>query len=295
MTDGLRELMNRMNSRKPGVRRTAAQAALALPPAQLLELVELEAHRYPYRLQWVVRPLLGSLGALTLTACLLYFALWQDEVSATITLLVAIGWMAVTALIVARDRLKARAKLADVMLQRANLSFLVPTVDMLQIRPTGRAEKRLRRTLQGMLKHVLTKVHAHDGPHISRAQRDALNRLLANPLEDVELTLCVLKALQQVGDATALPLVQRLYTLGVPLRWRLPDKYYKCSQVAEIRWAALECLPFLTAQVEKTQQAQTLLRPAQAEAYRPETLLRAAAPANHASSPEQLLRAQSSL
>jgi hypothetical protein len=295
MAEMLHELMDRMNSKQPALRRAAVQAALALPPEQLLELIEMESRRYPHWLQRGGRRLLGGIAILALTPCIIYWGLRMDRYSAAIMTLGILICAGLAALIDGSSRLQARTELTEVMLDRANLSLLVPIVAMLQIRPVGRTEKRLRRTLQGILKHILARVHAQDGAHLSRAQRDALNRLLTKPLEDPELTLCVLKALQQAGDATALPYVQRLADLPVPLRWRQPDKRHKCEYVAEIRWTAATCLPFLSAQQEQTRQALTLLRPAEAQTVLPETLLRPASAANTEVSPEQLLRPQSPL
>jgi hypothetical protein len=293
MTDGLRELMDRMNSRRLAVRREAVRQALALPPERLFELVEIEARRYPYRLQRFSRVLLWGLCILALTPCIVNWIRLQNQLSCGILAFVTLACLALTAGIESFHRFQARFELAEVMLRRADLELLVPAVEMLQIRPANRKEQALRRTLHGMLKHSLSKLHASDAADMSRIQRDAINRLLRNPLEDMDLTLCVLTALEQVGDATALPAVQRLCKLAVPLRWRRPGKRHKAAQVAEIRAAAAECLPFLTARIEQTQQAQTLLRASEAQAQAPETLLRPTTSRQYETSLEQLLHPQS--
>ena len=78
-----------------------------------------------------------------------------------------------------------------------------------------------------------------------------------------DLILAVLKAFERVGDASALPSVERLATaLG------------KTSAERRIREAALECLPFLRWRIEQMHATQTLLRSANPPDTPPAVLLR---------------------
>jgi hypothetical protein len=115
--------------------------------------------------------------------------------------------------------------------------------------------------LAGALLRLLPRLQYSD----TKRWRSDDRRLLLLPLEnrfDPELTLCMLKTLEQVGDETALPLVRQLAGM------RLYDP--------RISQAAHECLPYLTAHAEQVRQAQTLLRATDTVTTSPDDLLRPA-------------------
>ncbi len=93
----------------------------------------------------------------------------------------------------------------------------------------------------------------------------------------VHLALAVLKAYEQVGDAKALPEVERLAS-GQGLAARVP----------EIQEAAKVCLPYLRERVEQEKARQTLLRPSAEPSDSESVLLRPAQ--NTESDAQQLLR-----
>src|SRR5579871_2464958 len=88
-------------------------------------------------------------------------------------------------------------------------------------------------------------------------QRNCLHRALNHP--DRYLVCAALEALQQIGDASAIPLVEHLVK-------DLPDGY--------VQNAARACLQALRARVEVENRAQILLRPASVPGDRKEVLLR---------------------
>ena len=98
---------------------------------------------------------------------------------------------------------------------------------------------------------------------------------LKSPLEDTGLTLCVLRALEQAGDAEAIPAVERLNS---PVWGR------------RIFQAANECLPFLQARADQHRLAQTLLRPSACSVETSDVLLRPAMGTTDGTPSEQLLR-----
>ena len=77
--------------------------------------------------------------------------------------------------------------------------------------------------------------------------------------------IAALKALEQIGDSNYISIVERLANM----KTRTPAK-------ARVKQAAIECLPMLRSHCGEVAAARTLLRAANAEEARPDTLLRAA-------------------
>ena len=97
-----------------------------------------------------------------------------------------------------------------------------------------------------------------------------------------EVRLASLKALEQVGDSSAIPVVEKL----------AKSKARNTAQ-EKIKQAAIECLPMLQDNCGKVEANKTLLRASHAPAAAPETLLRPAESIPDAA-PQQLLRASHS-
>lgn len=129
---------------------------------------------------------------------------------------------------------------------------------------SGEEQKRSIRT---QLIRLLASLQATDCALLDAEHRAKLheamaycdNRLLGGKL-DTEYILAVLAALQQIGDHTSLPIVERLAKSAVNPR---------------IREATQECLPSLLDR--DTRQGQTLLHPAMKPEAAADELLRAAA------------------
>ena len=103
-----------------------------------------------------------------------------------------------------------------------------------------------------------------------------------DPLPDLEFRLAILKALEQIGDAAAIPAVEHL-----------ANGYAYSANQRALKAAAQECLPLLRANFGSVEANKTLLRASSAENAAPETLLRASEPAPD-TKPEELLRAADS-
>jgi hypothetical protein len=129
---------------------------------------------------------------------------------------------------------------------------------------------------------LLTRMKASDAEGLSREQRQFLYIILTQDQKwyaagydwGEDLKVAALKALEQVGDEEALPIVAQvaLHAPGLP-----------------IRQAALECLPFLQMRVEEQRSRQSLLRSSAASVFPNETLLRPAAGGSETNA-EELLR-----
>jgi hypothetical protein len=130
---------------------------------------------------------------------------------------------------------------------------------------------------------VLPLLRPEHAAYQSEEQKQSIVRILKGPFpletENEKLVISTLKAMEQIGDATAMPLIQRLCTLP-------KDEYPRFeARLERIRSAARECLPFVEQRIEADRARQTLLRPAEAGS---DELLRPAGSA--VSNPEELLR-----
>jgi hypothetical protein len=102
---------------------------------------------------------------------------------------------------------------------------------------------------------------------------------MQDALRNAEFLKAILKALEQVGDESAVRHVYRLIRAPVISK----------SQMA-VRNAAHECLPYLQASAGRQKVSDELLRPAMPEAESPDTLVRPAMPMSD-QDPQSLLRA----
>ncbi len=132
------------------------------------------------------------------------------------------------------------------------------------------------------LTRLLPRLQASDAMLLGKNQRDILNRALTNQptVRRVELRVAILKAYEQVGDLSALGVVEKLAALEP-----------KNDRQRTVQEAAAHCLPFLRDVAARNEAAHTLLRASASTAEaRPDTLLRPAAPVAE-TAPETLLRA----
>lgn len=166
----------------------------------------------------------------------------------------------------------------------------------------------LRQEAERALIRLLPQLQASDAGLLNDDQRACLYRALAG--RKTELTLAILKALEQIGDGKALPVVERLRdsarsTISLrkalqppvwnerPGGWRAPPLFgrlrAKAENAARILETAEACLPSLRERAAQEQAAQTLLRPATAPGSPAEILLRPAQGVS-ATDPNLLLR-----
>ena len=210
--------------------------------------------------------------------------------------------------------------LSQMASQRAQTSVLAISRfdDVRAIGPLAEAlefpDRDIRPIVRKALIHLLPRLKASDAALLNAGQRACLNRALWGG--NTELTLAILKAWEQVGDADAIPDVEQLargpgsrpvkglmeirYRKG----WfgfakkgeRLSDSLFRAcpSEIVEadrpkIAMAALECLPALRQNVENRHVGSQLLRPAEGDRVSSEALLRPSSPQISAEPPEQLL------
>jgi len=172
--------------------------------------------------------------------------------------------------------------------------------------------------VQKTLIRLLSRLKASDASLLKPAQRACLNRAIQGG--NTELTLAILKAWEQIGDADAIPEVQRLAE-GRDLNASLAetDRAETQRQVKRKLWAktakrlttiligerrpgianadrprliaaAQECLPVLRQSVENRQIGAQLLRPADSHRISSDVLLRPSTTHVSTDPPEQLLR-----
>ena len=108
---------------------------------------------------------------------------------------------------------------------------------------------KMRETPRTALLKLLPALRASDFAAMNLAQKRALTGSLN--FDDPELALAILKALQQVGDASTIPQVEKIAKGrgDVSRDWQVME-------------AARNCLPFLQARTENPKDAAQLLRPA---------------------------------
>jgi hypothetical protein len=127
---------------------------------------------------------------------------------------------------------------------------------------------------------LLPRLHASDAQHISPEGMDSLLALL-DPRRPRALQMAIVQALQQVGDARAIPAVERILdpSPGVAGLAGLLDRTLTASaerETEDLRRAAEDCLRTLRERAENDRQRSTLLRPSQDPAPAAATLLRPA-------------------
>ncbi len=117
------------------------------------------------------------------------------------------------------------------------------------LKSVGLGNDGYRTEMRNMLLRLLPQLRASDSAALNAAQKQALARALS--FNDTELTLAILKALEQVGDDSAVPQVQKIAAGrgDVSRDWQIME-------------AANECLPYLQMRAEDRQAASQLLRPA---------------------------------
>jgi hypothetical protein len=146
--------------------------------------------------------------------------------------------------------------------------------------------------IMSLLTRLLPQLQAGDKLLVPLAQRYTLYTLLNSPIGDqglvmgqppplnrteIEFRIAALKALEQIGDAAALPFVMQIA--------------HNSLAPHALRSAAFACLPFLEQRAEQERISSTLLRPS-ALGVSPDMLLRASS-ATDEKHPEQLVRGSS--
>lgn len=160
-----------------------------------------------------------------------------------------------------------------------DIRMVGPLLD--RLRPNAKA-RRTRRVVTQALTRLLPRLKASDAPLLTTEQKGRLAHhldRLALFQRDKEFQIVILRALEQVGDAQAVPVVEKMVQ-RTP-RWEAQERVHR---------AAVECLPFLLQRAEEEQSRSTLLRSAGAPETNFDELLLPAAGVEAANA-SQLLRA----
>lgn len=124
---------------------------------------------------------------------------------------------------------------------------------------------------------LLPRMKASDAALLSPEQRFFLNRALKS--KDTALTLAILKAWEQVGDASAIGKVEKL-----------AEGRGRGERIPKVVEAAKDCLPALRQSAERQQIGSQLLRPSDGNLTPSDVLLRPAMPHAPTEPSNQLLR-----
>ncbi|HZT44433.1 MAG TPA: hypothetical protein VFA07_19875 [Chthonomonadaceae bacterium] len=277
----LEKILHDFNSRDNAIYEAAMQQARALSPEDLFRLANKEARNYRRqrrRAFWIYPWLAGSLIFFASVGDLFRSVpVWKAIVVIWFLLSWASYFLSIWAYYMPS---KARRSLAAILEETQDLRFLGIIQNLIRAvtqDPTVRksAFAAFRRLAPQLL-------DPHQKVVSVQEQNKALLMLLSSPYSDVDMTVSALKTLEQVGDESAIPVVQNLADLP-PATWKMK----------RIREAAQECLPYLREHIREARQAQTLLRPSDSAASGTESLLRPTNTTGMETPQEQLLRATS--
>ncbi|MCS6775933.1 MAG: hypothetical protein RMJ43_07305 [Chloroherpetonaceae bacterium] len=249
----LHALLRRLNHRNERIREEAKREASLLPPEDLLQLARREVEWYRRRKK------LGYAAAGIVLCLILALLAWLHRFN--------YGLMQLFRLIVPAFLLflprRGRQNVAELLDRSADPRLIGPALEMAT---DTSHDNHVRQMALRTITRLLPMLRADHAPLLTPRQRTLLVSLLRDPLHDPERTLLVLRALEQIGGAEAIPTVQNLAALQEPhihirgsvmRRWR--DSH---ADLVRIRAAAEACLPFLHANAEREACRTTLLRAA---------------------------------
>ncbi len=272
----LPQLLSELNDRDAKRRNAALETARKLSAEQLLELAQLESNFYKKGRRSALL-IIGSISAIVVILLLLtYFVL---HIRFPFIVFNLFTWM--TPVMAALIPKNGRRNVAKLISDTEDVRLLGTTLTMLH----KSDDNEVRRLCVVTLKRLLPLVRADQANLLSPGQREILLQQLKHPYSDTILTLDVLKALQQIGDERAIPIVEEL---------TIQPQFVPSDIALQVQNAAIECLPYLRISAERQKMASTLLR-GSGEPVNPDILLRPAHPAqNPETDPQQLLRADTS-
>jgi hypothetical protein len=169
------------------------------------------------------------------------------------------------------QRYRCRTEFVATALYQGNACMVGPLIEML-------AQPRTRLSAVKSLVELLPRLSADDGYFLNAEQRQTLCHVLRNGgREEHRLRLAILRALAQIGDSSALTLVERI-----------ADSPAGTWRQRELKEEAQRCLPTLRHRTQHETASRTLLRAANVTDAG-KSLLRAATP-NIVPPSDQLLR-----
>ena len=162
--------------------------------------------------------------------------------------------------------------------QTLDLRAMSPLCEALEWRSSA-----VQRVVRTTLPPLLSQLRATNGHMLTRMARASLYRqlVISRAEHHARLLLAILRALEQVGDAQAVPYVERL--AAAKTRGEAQER---------VRDAALACLPYLHERFGHHAGRHTLLRASAVQEGMPHTLLRSVTDVNKLNA-EQLLRPNS--
>src|SRR5262249_22274138 len=163
-----------------------------------------------------------------------------SDPSGLLTLCLSLGCIVCGVMLLPRTRSRAMEMLASL----DDLRTIGPLLDSLTF-----AVGVNRYLLVARLTDLLPRLRASDSHLLRQSQRRILYEALSlgDFQQETDLLLAILKALEQIGDAQSLPIVERLASGGSGSR-----------REQQVREAARACLPFLQAQIERQRLSETL-------------------------------------
>jgi hypothetical protein len=268
-------LLRQLNSRSRKVREAAIRQALALPPEELLQLADTEARAFERRKKRLERLLPGA--ALILLAFFVVSRIRSGK-GFDFDFWVMRCIQIPSILFLAYQPTRARCNLATILAQSTDLRLVGPALTLLA---DSALKDKTKNSLLVMLGRLLPQMNIEQATSLTEKQRHALLVPLESPYNDINMTLAILKTLEQIGDEKAIPVVESVANRFVMIPRELP--VYEAAQA---------CLPYLRLRAEQTKQAQTLLRASDASTVTtPDVLLRPAMATSSEIPSEQLLRA----
>ncbi len=269
-----------LNSYKRETRETALRQIAALTPEHLLQLMREGSrfYRKRYRLSSCVE---RALVISCFPIGMILYALSADGVvwlALLIVAFIAIGWRFLTV------PWRMYRSLVGVLEHTEDLKLIGPMITM-YVRPEGLRYKL--DALGNMLCRLLPQLRFDHAGLLTVEQKQDMLRLLPVSIGskdgrlnvsalDLNIALQTLKALEQIGDESAIPAVKRL-------TW---DSFNNNKTVQK---AAEQCLKHLRSHPGQHKEMQTLLRASAVTESASDTLLRPAS-GNTDTAPEQLLR-----
>lgn len=273
------DLMRRLVSHKLPVREQARRELEQMDVSTLLALMAQQRRLRNRRLIQVAIAGLINVGLLPL------LALWMHSPS------VFLFWSMFTTMLagVAVAFTQTQKALAMVLAQKQDLNAIGALISALEMR-----DEELQRTVRPVLIRLLPRLRAQDASLLTKEERRILRQFLEGTLfgrefgrprgseEETALILAALKALEQVGDSSFLPVVTQ---------WKNGQKR---GSEEQIRKAAEDCLPYLEIASANRQAEMEMLRASAPDpALEAGVLLRPASDSGGVSD-ENLLRPSSS-
>ena len=168
----------------------------------------------------------------------------------------------------------------ETLAKSGDVSAIPTLIDAITLNASQKYRKRVTRALTALL----PRLKASDANLLTPRHRYTLNLMLGSCFQphlrgvDEDFTLAILKAYEQVGDAKAVPVVERI-----------ANHNPRNAGQRRIQQAAEECLPLLRANLGEVASTQTLLRASTRQTNMPDTLLRPVL-ASSSTPPAELLR-----